>query len=30
MGKVIKNKKGLELVISRASGYKISSEKLFY
>ena len=27
---VIKNKKGLELVISRYSGYKTSSEKILY
>ena len=28
--KIIKNKRGLELVTSRSSGYKISSEKFLY
>ena len=30
MDKVIKNKKGLELVTSRSSGYETSSEKFLY
>ena len=30
MGKIFKNKTGLELMTSRSSGYKISSEKSFY
>ena len=30
MAKVIKNKKGLELVTCCSSGYKTSSEKFFY
>ena len=30
MDKVIKNKRGLELVTSRSSGYKTSSEKFLY
>ena len=30
MDKVIKNKKGLELVTSWSSGYKTSSEKLLF
>ena len=30
MDKVIKNKMGLELVISRSSGYETSSEKFLY
>ena len=30
MDKVIKNKRGLELVTSRSSGHKTSSEKFLY
>ena len=30
MRKIMKNKKSLELVTSRSSGYKTSSEKLLY
>ena len=30
MDKIIKNKRGLELVTIRFSGYKTSSEKFFY
>ena len=30
MDKVIKNKKGLELVSSRSSGYETSSENIYY
>ena len=30
MDKIMKNKRGLKLVASRSSGYKLSSEKLFY
>ena len=30
MEKVIKNKRGLELVTSRSSGYEISSEESLY
>ena len=30
MDKVIKNKRGLELVTSRSSGYETSSEKFLY
>ena len=30
MYKIIKSKKGLELVNSRYSGYRTSSEKFFY
>ena len=30
MDKVVKNKKGLELVINFSSGYETSSEKLLY
>ena len=30
MEKIMKNKKGLEIVISRSSGYKSSPEELLY
>ena len=30
MGKMMKNKRGLELVTSRSSGYEKSSEKFLY
>ena len=30
MDKFVKNKKGLELVASRSSGHRTSSEKFFY